>query len=94
MSTPKVKHAAESVILEFDFSSELTSIDSATMTIAAEGSKPDAAAASVLDGAHQISGKFVYQRISGGVPGVLYHFTCLGTQGLDKIVREGHVLVR
>jgi cobalamin-dependent methionine synthase I len=94
MSEQKVKRVAESVVLEFDFSSELSAIDVATMAIAVEGSKPDAAAASVLDGTHQISGKLVYQRISGGVSGVLYHFTCLGTKGLDKIEREGHVLVR
>lgn len=94
MSTPKVKYVAESVVLEFDFSSELDSIDSATMAISVEGSKPDAAAAAVLDGAHQISGKLVLQRISGGVSGVKYHFVCLATGGFDKIVREGSVMVR
>lgn len=62
--------------------------------IAAEGSKLDASASTVLDGAHQVIGNLVYQRISGGVPGVLYHFTCLGTNGLDKIVRDGYVMVR
>lgn len=90
----KTKDPEESVVLEFDFSSELAAIDSATVSVAVAGTKPDANASLVLDGPLQINGTDVFQRMSGGVDGVDYKFRCAGTRGSDVIVRTGIVKVR
>lgn len=86
-----IKDPTESVVLEFDFSSELTGIDSAT--VEAEAAE-DPLAAQFLTGTAQIAAASVLQRISGGVDGVRYTVRCTAVSGADVIVRTGVVAVR
>lgn len=76
------KDPAESLIVEFDFSSELSGIDSALVAVSViGGTDPDAA--QVLSGALQIAGAKVFQRVSAGIDRVNYKLTCTATRGSD-----------
>lgn len=88
------KDPAESIVVEFDFSSEMTAVSSAVVSIAIHGSGVDPAVASMLDGAPQISGTSVFQRVQLGVDGVNYCPKCVGINGSDKIVRARVLAVR
>lgn len=91
------KDPAESVVLEFDFSSELTAISSATVAVSlAAGADPLIAhvTSGVLDGTHQVSGRTVLQRFRNGVPGARYKFRAVATDGQDTIVRIGIAAVK
>lgn len=87
------KDPAESVVVEFDFSSELPSVLSAITSISIEGNGIDPSVSSMLVGAPQVSGTKVLQRVSGGVSGVLYKLRCEGTMGANVIVRSDHMPV-
>lgn len=88
-----IKDPAESIVLEFDFSSELAAVSSATVAVSVyEGA--DATPAAMLDGAVQISGASVFQRIEGGVAGVSYTMRCVATSGSDVLVRSDMMPVR
>lgn len=89
----KVKDPLESVVLMFDFSGELSSIDIASVSVTAYGGAGDPTPLNLLSGAHQISGNKVYQRISGGVDGVRYKTKCVGTKGSDIIVRKDTIYI-
>lgn len=89
-----IKDPAESIVLEFDFSSELGSVDSATVAVTVHGDGVDPSALSMIDGAVQISGASVYQRISNGVAGVNYKLKCLAVSGSDIIARSDVMPVR
>jgi hypothetical protein len=81
---------AENPVLEFDFSSDLTAIDGlVTVSISPTG-------AALLDGAHQISGTSVLQRIKHGEtsPGINYTVRCEALGGLDRRVRAATLPVR
>lgn len=82
------KDPAESVVLGFDFSSELDAIDSVVVSISVY-SGADPAAAGMLSGAPQIAGAIVYHRVAGGEPGVRYKVRAVATKGDDVIVRAG-----
>lgn len=84
---------AESVVVEFDFSGELTAPDSAVVTVTpVNGADP--AAASMLIGTAQISGSSVFQRVKPNLAGLNYKLRCVATQGDDIRVRAGILPVR
>lgn len=89
-----IKDPSESIVIEFDFVEELAAIDSAVTAIAIHGSGVDPDVASMLDGALQISGTSVLQRVRAGVPGVDYTLRCVATRGADVIVRADNMPVR
>ena len=92
MSLP-IKRPSESVVVSFDFSSELTVVDSAVVSVDLV-SGYDAAPAAFLDGAHQLSGDKVLQRITAGVANADYKLTAVATRGSDVIERSATVQVR
>lgn len=87
------KHPYESFALAFDFSRLATTIDSATITISV-ASGVDASPADMLDGAAQIIGAVVYQRIRSGVDMTNYFFQASGVSGLDSWSIEALLPVR
>lgn len=89
-----IKDPAESIVVEFDFSSEIAAVSSASVAVAIYGSGTDPDAATVLDGAAQISGTSVYQRVQNGVHGVDYALRCLATSGSDILLRSDVMPVR
>lgn len=92
---PKTKDPAESVIVDFDFSSELDAIDSATVSISIMGDGVDPDVASMLDGTHQISGTHVCQRVHLGVDLVSYKTRCVASKtGGNTIARAKVLAVR
>lgn len=80
---------AENPVIEFVFAGELTSIDSATVSISPVG-------AALLDGAPQISGTSVLQRIKHGVAAdrINYTLRCEAIGGVDRRVRAATLPVR
>lgn len=85
----KIKDPAESVVIDFDFSSELTAVDSASVAVFVHGAALDPDLTSFLEGPHQISGTHVFQRISGGIRGMKYRVECLAKKtGGDSIIRK------
>ena len=89
-----IKDPAESVVVEFDFTDELSTIDSATVTVAVFGTGTDPDMAAMVDGAVQISGSSVLQRIKGGVSGLAYTLRCVAVGGSDIRVRADTMPVR
>ncbi len=89
-----IKDPAESVVVEFDFASELAAVGSAAVSISILGPGTDPNLLDILDGAAQVSGTSVLQRISGGVAGLNYKLRCEATSGADIIVRAGTLQVR
>lgn len=89
-----IKDPAESVVVEFDFSSELTAIDSALVAISVTSGGVDQNAQSIIVGTHQISGTSVRQRIGSGLDGINYNIRCAATHGDDVIVRASVIPVR
>lgn len=88
------KDPQESVVVKFDFASEMSVIDTATVAVAVqEGEDPDVA--TMLVGSPQITGTVVYQRVSGGVGGLRYRLRCVaGNNSGDIIVRAGVLPVK
>ena len=91
-----IKDPAESIVLDFDFSTELAGIDSAVVAVAVHGAGTDPAVATMIDGAVQISGTHVLQRVKKdtGVNGVDYKWRCTATSGANVIVRSDVMPVR
>lgn len=83
----------ENVAVEFVFAGELSAIDSAAVSIAVVNGT-DADVAAMLDGALQISGTSVFQRVANGVDDVNYKLRCEAAHGADKRVRAGILPVR
>lgn len=74
------KDPAEAYAVEFDFSSVLDSISSATVTVSVIGGT-DVDASELLLGMPQISSAKVFQRVHGGVGGCIYKLRCEATDG-------------
>ena len=72
------KDTAERYAIEFQYSATMAAITSATVTVqllAGTDATPD----NLLDGAPQISGTSVYQRVKSGVSGCTYKLRCTAT---------------
>lgn len=91
-----IKDPAESVVIEFDFSAELASIGSASTSASVYGDGTDPDVATLLEGAPQISGTSVLQRVrkDSGIAGLDYKLRCVATTGADVIVRADVMPVR
>lgn len=89
-----IKHPLESVIVEFDFASELSALTSAAVSLTVLEGATDAAVGAMLEGAAQVSGTKVLQRVGSGLTGLNYYLQCVGVNGLDKIVRDDILRVR
>lgn len=78
----------ENPVLEFDFSGELSSIDTAVITVSPAGL--------LLDGAYQVSGAVVLQRVRSltGQDKTNYRIRCEAVSGVEKRVRVGVLPVR
>lgn len=87
------KDPAESVVIEFDYTGELTTIDSAAVSVTPINGD-DPASASMLDGVPQISGAAVLQRVKLGVDKLNYKLRCEATTGSDIRVRAAVLPVR
>jgi hypothetical protein len=79
----------ENPVVEFDFTGELASVDSATVSIEPGG-------AGLLDGALQITGAVVYQRVKSDMLAdkTNYYIRCQGTGGVDRRVRAAYIPAR
>lgn len=69
------------ITIQFNFISELingASISGATLDVEVL-SGVDASPAAILDGSYTTSGGIVFQKLTGGVPGVIYQVTCFAT---------------
>lgn len=82
------KRPAESEVFTFDFTDLLGTNE--TLISATVASKvvngTDAAYASMISGAAQISGKKVLQKIAAGVAGVYYELACTATTDTGQIM--------
>lgn len=88
-----IKNPEESVLVEFDYTGELTAPTIAVVSIAVvNGVDPDAA--TMIVGAPQFSGAKVIQRISAGIDKTNYKVKCVATQGNDIRVRADILPVR
>lgn len=79
----------ENPVVQFDFDGELSSVDSAMVTITPGG-------AELLDGAIQIVGTSVFQRIKSGAATdkTNYNIRCEAVGGIDRRVLVGVLPVR
>ncbi len=82
-----IKDPSESVVVEFDFGGELSTITSATVAASVQSGTADPNPSAILYGGVQLDGNKVLQRISGGVSGTTYKLRCEATDGLDVILR-------
>lgn len=89
-----IKDPGESVVIEFDFTGELSAVGTAVVEIDTMDGAVDPSVASVKDGAHQIVGTKVLQRASLGVSGINYAWRCMGINGSDKVLRSAVMPVR
>lgn len=87
------KDPAESIVLEFNFAGELSAVDSATVAISVNAGR-DGGASTMPQGAPQIAGTSVFQRVSLGVAAVDYSVRCVATRGADVRVRKDVLPVR
>lgn len=88
------KDPDESIVIVFDFSAELSAIDSVAVSMAVHGPGVDPGVAAMLEGAPQISGAMALQRVRHGIHGLAYKPRCVATRGADVIVRAGVMPVR
>lgn len=86
------KDPSEAYAIEFDFSSELTAVTSAEVTVEVLAGS-DTNAGSVLNGAAQTSGARVRQRVQGGVHGREYGLRCVASDGVETYVLTARLLV-
>lgn len=85
METWEPKDPAEKFAASFDFSSEMTTITGATITVQTLRGT-DIAPEDVLDGDAQIGGATVFQRVKSGVNKATYKLRCEATDGTEKWV--------
>lgn len=71
-----VKDPDESVLVLFDFRLIAASVSAAQVRITRFSGAADATPASLADGAPQIEGPRVYQRVTAGVDACTYHLEC------------------
>lgn len=90
------KSPAEAIRAPFDFTSTLDAGDSVTAATvtAAVYSGTDASPSSLISGAVTLASPLVYQKIVGGLAGVIYNLTCTATtaNGFTR-VQEGFLSV-
>ena len=83
------KDPAEEFAVSFDFSSELSAIISTTVTVETQRGT-DESPEDVLDGAPQVDGTTVRQRIQGGLHKCTYKFRCEATDGTEVwVITQG-----
>lgn len=87
------KHPSEAFAVTFDFARLTTSIDSASVSVSLAAGV-DASPAAVLDGAAQVVGTTVLQRVRGGVDMANYFFLANAVSGLDTWSVEALLAVR
>ena len=85
METWEPKDPAEKFAVSFDFSAEMTTITSATITVQTLRGT-DVSPQDVLDGAAQISGTTVLQRVKDGTHKATYKLRCEATDGTETWV--------
>ena len=78
MKSLEPKDAGERYAIEFQYSATMSAITSATVTVQILAGT-DATPNDLLDGAPQISGTSVYQRVKAGVSGCTYKLRCTAT---------------
>lgn len=89
METWESKDPAEEFAVEFDFSSELSEITAATVTIVTQRGT-DETPENVLVGDPQVTGTTVRQRIQGGLHKCTYKFRCEATDGTETwVITQG-----
>lgn len=88
------KHPSEAFTLTFDFTRLTTGIDSASVSISVDSAGMDASPEAMLDGAAQIIGTTVLQRVRGGVDLANYFFAATAVSGLDIWSAEALLPVR
>ena len=77
------KDAAEVIVITFDFSSLVATIDSASLSITVV-SGIDADASAMLSGSPQITGAKALQLLQNGINGVTYNLRCEALSGSEK----------
>lgn len=87
------KDAGDSVVVEFDFYDELDAVDTAAVVIVCERGT-DPAVAAMLDGAPQVQGAKVLQRLRYGVVDARYELRATATRGSDIRVLAGIITIR
>ena len=87
------KDPREAFVVEFDFSANIASITSATITAEIVGGAAGTAAA-ILSGAPQIVGSKVWQRVHAGQIGSDYALDCVATDGTETYVLVATLPVR
>lgn len=85
MQSLEPKDPAEAYAVEFKFDRVLSSITGATCTVSLLAGT-DTTPSALLDGAAQISGTSVYQRIQSGEAGCTYKLRCEATDGTETYV--------
>lgn len=78
------KDPEEQFAVSFDFSSELSSVTSATVTV--RDSNGNDAAKAILNESPQITGAVVRQRVKDGAHMAEYKFRCVGSDGVETYV--------
>jgi phage gp36-like protein len=86
------KDPGESIIVEFDFADQATSISGPTVTVQVAAGSPDNNPAAILIGGPVIAGTIVRQRIAGGVHGVDYYLECTAGSGTGDTLTIDAVL--
>ena len=78
MKSLEPKDTGEKYAIEFQYSATMAAITSATVTVQLLAGT-DAMPNDLLDGAPQISGTSVYQRVKAGASGCTYKLRCTAT---------------
>ena len=84
MAEWKPKDPEERFAVKFDFSSEMSLITEATITVTMK--KGEDTPENILDGAPQITGAVVKQRVKDGIDRALYNFRCAASDETETWV--------
>lgn len=85
------KKVSEYFAIEFNFSEELTSITSTTITVSLIDGE-DETPSNIVTGSETVDGSSVYVRIAGGVAGATYRITCFAEGTAVSTFSEGYEL--
>lgn len=88
------KHPFEDPVLEFDFEGELGPVSGTPVITVTPINGTDPDALDMLDGAFQISGTSVFQRVSNGLNNINYELLCKASDGTNNRVRRAILPVR
>lgn len=78
------KEVGETVTLEFDFSGKAAAVASPVVTVTV-ASGTDSSPSAILSGSPAVVGAKVFQRVTGGVNGVVYAIECQANNGADVL---------